>query len=84
MSDEALPFIVILLIYTKSDMFINKNVYLFGWQKSLYFAIIINEKKKDLSAATNKPQVIDNYLHVVSYHFLFEISRKEDKILWEF
>lgn len=84
MSDEALTFIVILLIYTKSDMFINKKCIPFWLTKNLYSAIIINEKKKDLSAATNKPQVIDNYLHVVSYHFLFEISRKEDKILWEF
>lgn len=64
-------------------MFINKKRIPF-WLTKICSAIIINEKKKDLSAATNKPQVIDNYLHVVSYHFLFEISRKEDKILWEF
>lgn len=49
-----------------------------------YFAIINVEKEKDLSAATNKSQVIDMYLQIVSYHFLLKISRKECEILWEF
>ena len=62
-----------------------KNIlYPFWLTVCFYFAIINAEKEKDLSAATNKSQVIDMYLQIVSYHFLFKISRKEDKILWEF
>lgn len=55
------------------------------WLTMLFsFDIMFVEKEKDLSAATNKSQVIDIYRHIVSYHFLLKISRKEYEILWEF